>query len=81
MNVYRTSDDNWFMLVVTPDKLAALAEGIGRADLLSDARFSDAAKAAANMAQLTAILDEVFCRSRWRTGTRSSSKPTSHSAS
>jgi crotonobetainyl-CoA:carnitine CoA-transferase CaiB-like acyl-CoA transferase len=60
LNVYRTSDDNWLMLVVTPDKLAALAEAIGRADLLADARFSDAAKLAANMAQLTAILDEVF---------------------
>jgi crotonobetainyl-CoA:carnitine CoA-transferase CaiB-like acyl-CoA transferase len=60
MNVYRTSDDNWFLLVVTPDKLAALAEGIGRADLLADARFSDAAKLAANMAQLTAVLNEVF---------------------
>ena len=60
MNVYHTSDDSWFVLVVTPDKLAALAEGIGRADLLADARFSDAAKLAANMAQLTAILDEVF---------------------
>jgi formyl-CoA transferase len=60
LNVYRTSDDNWFILAVTPDKLAALAEAIGRADLLADARFSDAAKLAANMAQLTAILDEVF---------------------
>jgi formyl-CoA transferase len=60
VNVYRTSDDKWFVLVVTPDKLAALAKGIGRADLLSDARFSDPAKAAANMAQLTAILDAVF---------------------
>ena len=60
MNVYRTSDDNWFMLVVTPDKLAALAEAIGRTDLLADARFGDAAKLGANMAQLTAILDEAF---------------------
>jgi formyl-CoA transferase len=60
MNVYRTSDDKWFVLVVMPDKLAALAKGIGRADLLSDARFSDSAKVAANMAQLTAILDGVF---------------------
>jgi formyl-CoA transferase len=60
LNVYRTSDDNWFLLVVTPDKLTALAEVIGRADLLADARFSDAAKLAENMAQLTAILDEVF---------------------
>jgi crotonobetainyl-CoA:carnitine CoA-transferase CaiB-like acyl-CoA transferase len=60
MNVYRTSDDTWFLLVVTPDKLAALAEGIGRADLLADARFSDGATLAANMAQLTAILNEAF---------------------
>ena len=60
LNVYRTSDDNWFILAVTPDKLAALAEAIGRADLLADVRFSDAAKLAANAAQLTAILDEVF---------------------
>jgi crotonobetainyl-CoA:carnitine CoA-transferase CaiB-like acyl-CoA transferase len=60
LNVYRSSDDNWFLLAVTPDKLAALAEGIGRADLLADARFSVAAKLAANMAQLAAILDEVF---------------------
>jgi crotonobetainyl-CoA:carnitine CoA-transferase CaiB-like acyl-CoA transferase len=60
LNVYQTSDDKWFVLVVTPDKLTTLAKAIGRADLLSDARFSDPAKAAASMAQLTAILDEVF---------------------
>ena len=60
LNVYRTSDGNWFLLAVTPDKLAALAKAIGRADLLTDTRFSDAAKLAANMAQLTAILEEVF---------------------
>ena len=60
MNVYRTSDDNWFLIVLTPDRWPALATGIGRPDLLSDARFSDAAKQAANAAQLTAILDEAF---------------------
>jgi len=59
-NVYRTSDDSWFLIVVTPDKWPALATGIGRQDLLSDARFADAAKQATNAAQLTAILDEVF---------------------
>jgi len=32
----------------------------GRADLLTDPRFSDPAKLMANMSQLTAILDEVF---------------------
>src|SRR5207253_9826678 len=38
----------------------ALATGIGRPDLLSDARFADPAKLATNSAALTAILDEVF---------------------
>jgi formyl-CoA transferase len=59
-NVYRSSDDNWFLLVVTPDHWPALATGIGRPDLLTDARFADAAKLAANSKQLTAILDELF---------------------
>ena len=60
LNVYRAADDTWFVLLVTPDKLAAVAKAIGRADLLTDPRFSDPAKLAANMPQLTAILDEVF---------------------
>ena len=60
MNVYRTADDTWFVLLVTPDKLAAVAKAIGRSDLLTDPRFSDPVKLMANMPQLTAILDEVF---------------------
>ena len=60
MNVYRAADDTWFVLLVTPDKLAAVAKAIGRADLLTDPRFADPAKLMANMPQLTAILDEVF---------------------
>jgi len=60
MNVYRSSDDTWFVLLVTPDKLAAVAKAIGRTDLLTDPRFSDRAKLVENMPQLTAILDEVF---------------------
>ena len=60
LNVYRSSDGTWFVLVVMPDKLAAVAKAIGREDLLTDPRFSDPAKLMANMAQLTAILDEVF---------------------
>jgi formyl-CoA transferase len=59
-NVYRASDDIWFLIVVTPDRWPALAKGIGRADLLSDDRFADPAKQADNAAQLTAILDDVF---------------------
>src|SRR5216684_4203090 len=60
LNVYRASDGTWFVLLVTPDKLAAVAPAIGRTDLLRDPRFSGPAKLAANMGQLAAILDEVF---------------------
>jgi formyl-CoA transferase len=60
LNVYRAGDGTWFVLIVTPDKLAALAKAIGRPDILTDSRFSDPAKLAANMPQLAAILDEVF---------------------
>ncbi|HUN96062.1 MAG TPA: CoA transferase, partial [Bradyrhizobium sp.] len=41
LNVYRSSDDTWFVLIVTPDKLVAVAKAIGREDLLTDPRFSD----------------------------------------
>jgi formyl-CoA transferase len=37
-----------------------VAKAIGRADLLIDPRFSDPVKLMQNMAQLAAILDEVF---------------------
>jgi formyl-CoA transferase len=60
MNVYRSADDTWFVLLVTPDKLAAVAKAIDRTDLLTDPRFSDPAKLVQNMPQLTAILDEIF---------------------
>jgi formyl-CoA transferase len=60
LNVYRAGDGVWFVLIVTPDKLAAVANAIGRPDLLTDARFSDPSKLAANVPALTAILDEVF---------------------
>jgi formyl-CoA transferase len=59
-NVYRAADDTWFLIVLTPDKWQALATGIGRPELLADARFADPAKQAANSPELTAILDEVF---------------------
>jgi crotonobetainyl-CoA:carnitine CoA-transferase CaiB-like acyl-CoA transferase len=60
MNVYRAKDGTWFVLLIMPDKLEAVAKAIGRTDLLTDPRFSDPAKLMTNMAQLTDILDEVF---------------------
>jgi crotonobetainyl-CoA:carnitine CoA-transferase CaiB-like acyl-CoA transferase len=69
INMYRASDDGWFVLVLTPDHWQALAKGIGRPDLLTDPRFADPAKQAANSTELTAILDEAFNSepmSHWR---------------
>ena len=69
MNPYKTSEGNWFLLVVTPDKLKALATAIGRPDLLTDPRFSDPAEQMANAAELRQILDDTFVRqplSYWR---------------
>ena len=60
LNVYRAADDTWFVLIVEPGKLQAVAQAIGRTDLLTDPRFSEPAKLMANMPQLTAILDDVF---------------------
>jgi crotonobetainyl-CoA:carnitine CoA-transferase CaiB-like acyl-CoA transferase len=62
LNVYRAADSTWFVLIVTPDKLQAVAKAIGRTDLLTDPRFSDPAKLTANMPALVAILDEVFAQ-------------------
>jgi crotonobetainyl-CoA:carnitine CoA-transferase CaiB-like acyl-CoA transferase len=60
LNVYRSSDGAWFVLIITPDKVASVAKAIGRSDLLTDPRFSDPAKLVQNMPQLASILDEVF---------------------
>jgi len=59
LNVYQAADGTWFVLLVTPDKVQAVAKAIGRADLLTDPRFAPE-NLVANMPQLTAILDEVF---------------------
>jgi len=69
INVYRASDDTWFLIVLTPDHWPALAKGIGRPDLLTDPRFTDPAKQMANSGELTAILNELFATqpmSHWR---------------
>ena len=60
LNVYRASDGTWFVLVIDHHKVEAVMKAIGRADLLTDPRFSDPKKLAENRPQLTAILDELF---------------------
>jgi crotonobetainyl-CoA:carnitine CoA-transferase CaiB-like acyl-CoA transferase len=59
-NVYRTSDDRWFLIIVQEKDWPALVTGIGYPELLLDARFTDDAKRGANSAALTEILDNVF---------------------
>ena len=59
-NLYQSSDEHWFLIVTTPDHWPALAKGIGRPDLLTDARFADPAKQAANASALAEILDGLF---------------------
>src|SRR6201985_2480467 len=60
LNVYRASDGTWFVLIIEPSKFKAVAQAIGREDLLTDPRFTAPKKLAENRPQLTAILDEVF---------------------
>src|SRR5436309_12157814 len=60
LNVYKASDGTWFVLIVTPDKLAAVAKAIGREDLLTYPRFCDPANLMMNMPALTDILDQIF---------------------
>src|SRR5258707_4117793 len=61
LNVYKASDGTWFVLIVTPDKLAAVAKAIGREELLTDPRFSDPANLMNNMPSLSAIFVKLFC--------------------
>jgi formyl-CoA transferase len=60
LNVYRSSDGTWFVLIVTPDKIPAVLKAMGREDILADPRFSDPATLAQNRPQLTAMLDRIF---------------------
>jgi crotonobetainyl-CoA:carnitine CoA-transferase CaiB-like acyl-CoA transferase len=57
---HRAADGTWFVLALTPEKLADAAKAIGRPEILTDPRFSDPAKLAANRHELVVILDEVF---------------------
>src|SRR5258705_9589165 len=60
LNVYRSLDGTWFILVATPDKIPAVLKAMGQENLLTDPRFADHKKLAENRPQLTAILDKIF---------------------
>jgi len=68
-NVYKSSEGTWFLLALPPDKIPALLDSIGHADVLKDPRFANAENLAANRPQLTAMADEIFGSqpmSHWR---------------
>jgi crotonobetainyl-CoA:carnitine CoA-transferase CaiB-like acyl-CoA transferase len=60
MNIYRSADGVWFILIATAEQMPATVNAIGRPDLLTDPRFADPAKLHANMPTLAAIFDEIF---------------------
>jgi crotonobetainyl-CoA:carnitine CoA-transferase CaiB-like acyl-CoA transferase len=59
-NVYQTSDNRWFLIVMQPKDWPALVAAIGQPELASDPRFADDAARAKNSAQLAAMLDRIF---------------------
>jgi len=59
-NVYQTSDDRWFLIVMQPKDWPALVAAVGQPELTSDSRFADDAARAKNSGQLAAILDKIF---------------------
>jgi crotonobetainyl-CoA:carnitine CoA-transferase CaiB-like acyl-CoA transferase len=69
-NMYRTSDDRWFMLALSNDRQwPALAQAVGMPGLAEDPRFSGPEQQRANAVVLMGILDDVFTRrplAEWR---------------
>lgn len=69
-NIYRASDDRWFMLAIANERQwPALARAIGMPGLPADPRFAGAEARRVNALVLMAILDEVFAQkplAEWR---------------
>jgi crotonobetainyl-CoA:carnitine CoA-transferase CaiB-like acyl-CoA transferase len=70
-NIYRTSDDRWFMLAVLNERQwPALARAVGMPELALDPRFARPRERGINAVVLMGILDEIFARrplAEWRT--------------
>jgi crotonobetainyl-CoA:carnitine CoA-transferase CaiB-like acyl-CoA transferase len=59
-NPYQCADGRWIMLAARQSTWPALANAIGRPDLLADPRFSDAASIGKHAASLATVLDTEF---------------------
>ncbi len=59
-NPYQSGDGRWFMLAARRSAWPALANAIGRSDLLADPRFSDADAISQHAAELAKLLDAEF---------------------
>ena len=70
-NIYRTSDDRWFMLAVLNERQwPALARAVEMPELAIDPRFASPKERGPNAVLLMGILDELFARkplAEWRT--------------
>jgi crotonobetainyl-CoA:carnitine CoA-transferase CaiB-like acyl-CoA transferase len=59
-NPYQCGDGRWIMLAARRSAWPVLARAIGRAELLSDPRFSDAAAVGQHAAELATVLDTAL---------------------
>ncbi|MEI9975848.1 MAG: CoA transferase [Ignavibacteriota bacterium] len=75
LNPCQTADGEWFLLVVQDKDWPALANALGRPELLLDARFTDGPKRRANSRALTELSTPRPSRSRSRTGAQCSTAP------
>ena len=66
-NLYRTRDNRWFLIALTPDgrRWQDFTAAIDRPDLVADARFATPAARRANVRALIAVLDAVFAARDW----------------
>jgi formyl-CoA transferase len=66
-NLYRTRDNRWFLIALTPDgrRWQDFTTAIGRPDLVADPRFTTPPARRANVRALIAVLDAVFAERDW----------------
>ncbi len=68
-NVYQTSDNRWFLIVMQPKDWPALPPAIGRPELVSDPRFTDEPHEERIQRSLRRSWIRSSPRNPWHTGT------------